>query len=54
MQIRPQPDDPRDSLVVLHIDGWEPLSSAEEIGFTPGVIILMVGPYDLTISLGVA
>jgi 2-keto-3-deoxy-L-rhamnonate aldolase RhmA len=42
------------TLVVLQIESKEGLESVEEIASIPGVDALMIGPYDLSISMGIA
>jgi 2-keto-3-deoxy-L-rhamnonate aldolase RhmA len=44
----------RETLVVLQIESREGLSCVEEIARTPNVDVLFIGPYDLTISMGIA
>ena len=44
----------RETMVVLQIESKEGLESVEEIAAIPGVDALMIGPYDLTISMGIA
>ncbi|MFN8007228.1 MAG: aldolase/citrate lyase family protein [Terriglobia bacterium] len=44
----------RETLVVLQIESREGLESVEEISAIPNVDALMIGPYDLSISLGIA
>ncbi len=43
----------QETMVVLMIESEEGLSSVEEIAAVPGVDALFVGPYDLTLSLGI-
>ena len=42
------------TLAVLQIESKEGLESVEEIASIPGVDALMIGPYDLSISMGIA
>lgn len=42
------------TLAVLQIESKEGLESVEEIASIPGVDALMIGPYDLSISIGIA
>jgi 2-keto-3-deoxy-L-rhamnonate aldolase RhmA len=44
----------RETMVVLQIESQEGLSSVEQIAQTPGVDVLFIGPYDLSISMGIA
>jgi len=44
----------RETFMVLQIESKEGLSRVEEIASTPGVDALMIGPYDLSISMGIA
>jgi 2-keto-3-deoxy-L-rhamnonate aldolase RhmA len=44
----------RETLAVLQIESREGLENVEEIAATPGLDVLFVGPYDLTISMGIA
>jgi 2-keto-3-deoxy-L-rhamnonate aldolase RhmA len=43
-----------ETLVALQIESREGLSSVEEIAATPNLDVLFIGPYDLTISMGIA
>ena len=43
-----------ETLTVLQIESKEGLASVEEIASVPQVDALMIGPYDLSISLGIA
>lgn len=43
----------RESMVVLMIESEQGLSAVEEIAAVPGVDALFIGPYDLTLSLGI-
>jgi 2-keto-3-deoxy-L-rhamnonate aldolase RhmA len=43
-----------ETLTVLQIESKEGLSCVEEIARTPNVDVLFIGPYDLTISMGIA
>jgi len=43
----------QETMVVLMIESKQGLSSVEEIAAVPGVDALFVGPYDLTLSLGI-
>jgi len=43
-----------ETLAVLQIESREGLENVEEIAATPGLDVLFVGPYDLTISMGIA
>jgi 2-keto-3-deoxy-L-rhamnonate aldolase RhmA len=42
-----------DTLVVLHIEGEAAVSRAEEIVSVPGLDVAFVGPYDLSMTLGI-
>ena len=42
-----------DTLVVLHLEGQAAVSSAEQILAVPGVDVAFVGPYDLSMTLGI-
>jgi 2-keto-3-deoxy-L-rhamnonate aldolase RhmA len=44
----------QETLVVLQIESKEGLESVEEIATISGVDALMIGPYDLSISMGIA
>ena len=44
----------RETLAVLQVESREALSYVEEIATTPNLDVLFIGPYDLTISLGIA
>jgi 2-keto-3-deoxy-L-rhamnonate aldolase RhmA len=44
----------RETFMVLQIESKEGLSRVEEIASTTGVDALMIGPYDLSISMGIA
>ena len=44
----------RETLAVLQIESREGLENVEKIAATPGLDVLFVGPYDLTISMGIA
>jgi len=44
----------RETMVVLQIESKEGLESVEEIASIDGVDALMIGPYDLSISMGIA
>ncbi|MBI3665005.1 MAG: hypothetical protein HY236_02075 [Acidobacteria bacterium] len=44
----------RETLAVLQVESREALSQVEEIAGTPHLDVLFIGPYDLTISLGIA
>ena len=44
----------RETLAVLQIESQQGLDDVEAIASTPGVDVLMIGPYDLTISMGIA
>lgn len=43
----------RESMVVLMIESKQGLAAVEEIAAVPGVDALFIGPYDLTLSLGI-
>jgi 2-keto-3-deoxy-L-rhamnonate aldolase RhmA len=43
----------QETLVVLMIESKQGLSSVEDIAAVPGVDALFIGPYDLTLSLGI-
>jgi 2-keto-3-deoxy-L-rhamnonate aldolase RhmA len=43
-----------ETMVVLQIESKEGLESVEEIAFIEEVDVLMIGPYDLSISMGIA
>lgn len=42
-----------ESLVVVQVEGVEGLSAIDEILKTPGLSVVFLGPYDLSMSLGV-
>lgn len=42
-----------DTLLVLHLEAGAAISSAEEIVSVPGVDIAFLGPYDLSMTLGI-
>ena len=42
-----------DTLVVLHIEAEQAVTSAESIVSVPGVDVAFVGPYDLSMTLGI-
>ncbi len=44
----------QETMAVLQIESKEGLETVEEIAAIPGVDALMIGPYDLTISMGIA
>ena len=44
----------QETLVVLQIESKEGLETVEEIAAVPEVDALMIGPYDLSISMGIA
>jgi 4-hydroxy-2-oxoheptanedioate aldolase len=44
----------QETLVVFQIESKEGLSCVEEIAKTPNLDVLFIGPYDLTISMGIA
>jgi 2-keto-3-deoxy-L-rhamnonate aldolase RhmA len=43
----------RETLAVLMIESKEGLEEVEEIASVPGVDVLFIGPYDLSLSLGI-
>jgi 2-keto-3-deoxy-L-rhamnonate aldolase RhmA len=43
-----------ETMAVLQIESKEGLASVEPIARTPSVDVLFIGPYDLTISMGIA
>ena len=43
-----------DTLLVLHLEAGAAIASAEDILAVPGIDVAFVGPYDLSMSLGVA
>jgi 2-keto-3-deoxy-L-rhamnonate aldolase RhmA len=43
-----------ETLAVFQIESKEGLSEVEEIARTPNLDVLFIGPYDLTISMGIA
>jgi 4-hydroxy-2-oxoheptanedioate aldolase len=43
----------RETLAVLMIESKEGLDNVEEIAHTPQLDVLFIGPYDLTLSLGI-
>lgn len=43
----------RQTLVALQVESREGLESVEATAATPGVDVLFIGPYDLTISMGI-
>ncbi len=43
----------RESMVVLMIESKQGLDAVEGIAAVPGVDVLFIGPYDLTLSLGI-
>ncbi len=43
----------RETLTVLQIESQDGLSKVEDIAQTAGVDALMIGPYDLSISMGI-
>jgi len=43
----------RETLVVLMIESKQGLEHVEEIALLPGLDVLFIGPYDLTLSLGI-
>jgi 2-keto-3-deoxy-L-rhamnonate aldolase RhmA len=43
----------RETLAVLMIESQEGLANVEEIARTPNLDVLFIGPYDLTLSLGI-
>ena len=42
-----------DTYVIVQIEGTKALGNVEQIASTPGIDALFVGPYDLSLSLGV-
>ncbi len=44
----------RQTLAVVQVESRSALESVEAIAATPGLDVLFIGPYDLTISLGIA
>lgn len=44
----------RETLAVLQIESKAGLEAVEDIASTPGVDVLFIGPYDLSISMGIA
>jgi len=44
----------RETLAICQVESQEALLSVEELAATPGLDVLFIGPYDLTISMGIA
>ena len=44
----------RETLAVCQVESQEALDSVEQIAATPGLDVLFIGPYDLSISMGIA
>ncbi|MFN0172965.1 MAG: HpcH/HpaI aldolase family protein [Bryobacteraceae bacterium] len=44
----------RETMAVLQIESREGLDAVEAIAATPGLDVLFIGPYDLSISMGIA
>ena len=44
----------REVLVTLQVESKEALACVDAIAATPGLDVLFIGPYDLTISMGIA
>lgn len=44
----------RETLAILQVESRQALESIEAIAATPGLDVLFIGPYDLSISLGIA
>jgi 2-keto-3-deoxy-L-rhamnonate aldolase RhmA len=44
----------RQTLAICQVESREALESVEEIAATPGLDCLFIGPYDLSISMGIA
>lgn len=44
----------RETLAVLQVESRQALESVEAIAATPGLDVLFIGPYDLSISMGIA
>ena len=44
----------RETLAILQIESRAGLEAAEAIAATPGLDVLFIGPYDLSISMGIA
>ncbi|SRR5579862_1751891 len=42
-----------ETLAILQMESTEAIASVEEIARTPGLDVLFVGPYDLSISMGI-
>ncbi|MBI3693559.1 MAG: aldolase [Acidobacteria bacterium] len=47
------PVDDQDTLLVLHIEAAAAVSSADEILSVPGIDVAFLGPYDLSMTLGI-
>jgi 4-hydroxy-2-oxoheptanedioate aldolase len=47
------PIDQEDTLLVLHIEAGKAVASAEDIVSVPGVDVAFLGPYDLSMTLGI-
>ena len=44
----------KETLAICQVESREALESIEEIAATPGLDVLFIGPYDLSISMGIA
>lgn len=44
----------RETLAILQLESRQALDSVEKIAATPDLDVLFIGPYDLTISMGIA
>lgn len=44
----------RETLAILQVESRQALESVEAIAATPGLDVLFIGPYDLSISMGIA
>ena len=44
----------KEMLAICQVESGEALESIEEIAATPGLDVLFIGPYDLSISMGIA